>query len=81
MKKLKLELSSHPDHTLVDYVISSLGNGFHLGFSAQTVLSRSATSNLPSAFLQPTVIEQYLLMELDQGCTASPFSIPPITNP
>ena len=71
VKKIKLELSSHPDHTLVDYVISGLGNGFHLGFNAQTVLSRSATLNMPSSSLQPTVTEQNLLMELDKGHTST----------
>ena len=71
VKKLSLELSSHLNHTLVDYVISGLGNGFHLGFNAQTVLSRAATSNMLSVLLQPTVTEQYLLMELDKGHTST----------
>lgn len=71
VKKLTLELSSHPNHTLVDYVISGLGNSFHLGFNAKTVLSRAATSNMLSALLQSNVNEQYLLMELDKGHTST----------
>ena len=33
-----------------------------------------------AAFLQPSVIDQYLLTELEKGCVAGPFSVSPLTN-
>ena len=33
-----------------------------------------------TAFLQPLVIDQHLLTELEKGCVAGPFSISPLTN-
>ena len=35
---------------------------------------------MPTAFLQASVIDQYLLTELEKGFVAGPFSISPLTN-
>ena len=35
---------------------------------------------MPSASLQPSVIDQYLRTELEKGCVAGPFSIALIPN-
>ena len=65
----------------VDYVISGLVNGFHLGFDPLAVSSQSAVYNVPSASLQPSVIDQYLLSELEKDLVAGLFLISPIPNP
>ena len=70
----------HPDQTQVDYVISGLSNGFHLGFNPLAVSLKSASQNMPSASLQPSVIDQYLHTELEKGRVAGPYSIAPIRN-
>ena len=63
-EKLHRELCSHPDQAQVDFVISGLSQGFHLGFDSLAVSLQSASHNMPTASLQPSVIDQYLLKEL-----------------
>ena len=79
-EKLQRELYFHPDQTQVDYVISGLSNGFHLSFNPRAVSLKSARQNMPSASLQPSVIDQYLLAELEKGHVAGPFSIPQLLD-
>ena len=79
-EKLRRELCSHPDQAQVDFVISGLSQGFHLGFNSLAVSLQSASHNMPSTSLQPTVIDQYLLKELEKGRIAGPFSISPIPH-
>ena len=64
----------------MDYVISGLTNGFRLGFDPSAVSLQSAAHNMPSASLQPSVIDQYLLTEREKGCVAGPFLISLIPN-
>ena len=64
---LRQELSSHPDQTLVNYIVSGLFCGFHVGFNPQAVSLKSAIQNMPSASLVPSVIDQYLLTKLEKG--------------
>ena len=78
--KLWRELCFHPDQVKVDYVISGLTNGFRLGFDPSAVSLQSAAHNMPSASLQPSVIDQYLLTEREKGRVAGPFLISPIPN-
>ena len=79
-QKLWRELCSHPDQVKVDYVITGLTSGFRLGFDPSAVSLQSAVHNMPSASLQPSVIDQYLLSELKKGRVAGPFLISPIPN-
>ena len=79
-RKLQHELRLHPNQALVDYVISGLSFGFRLGFNPESVSLKSASQNMPTAFLQPSVIDQYLLTELEKGRVAGPFSISPLAN-
>ena len=79
-QKLWRELCSHPDQVKVDYVITGLTSGFRLGFDPSAVSLQSAVHNVPSASLQPSVIDQYLLSELEKGRVAGPFLISPIPN-
>ena len=78
--KLWRELCFHPDQDKVDYVISGLTNGFRLGFDPSAVSLQSAAHNMPSASLQLSVIDQYLLTEREKGRVAGPFLISPIPN-
>ena len=78
--RLELELCGHPDQAKVAYVISGLCDGFHLGFHSSSISLKSATSNMPSALLQPSIIDLYLQNELDKGRIAGPFPIPPLPN-
>ena len=78
--KLWHELCFHSDQVKVDYVISGLTNGFRLGFDPSAVSLQSAAHNMPSASLQPSVIDQYLLTEHKKGCVAGPFVISLIPN-
>ena len=80
MEKLSHELDFHPDQTQVDYLISGLSNGFHLGFSPLAVSLKSSSQNMPLTSLQPSVIDQYLCTELEKGRVTGPFSIAPIPN-
>lgn len=75
--RLELELRGHPDQAKVAYVISGLRNGFHLGFHSSSILLKSATSNMPSALLQPSIIDSYLQNELHKGRIAGPIPILP----
>ena len=79
-QKLWCELRSHPDQVKVDYVITGLTTGFRLGFDPSAVSLTSAVHNMPSASLQPSVIDQYLLSELEKGRVAGPFPASPIPN-
>jgi len=73
--RLELELLGHPDQAKVAYVISGLRNGFHLGFHSSSISLKSATSNMPSALLQPSIIDSYIQNELHKGRIAGPFPI------
>jgi len=73
--RLELELRSHPHQATVAYVISGLHNGFHLGFHSSSNSLKSATSNMPSALLQRSIIDSYLHNELHKGRIAGPFPI------
>ena len=61
-KKLWCELCFHPNQVKVDYVITSLTSGFHPSFDPLVVSLKSTVHNMPSAPLQPLVIDQYLLI-------------------
>ena len=60
-QKLWSELRFHADQVKVDYVITGLMSGFRHGFDPSVVSLKSAVNNMPSASLQPLVIDQYLL--------------------
>ena len=80
VEKLAAELSHHPDQQKVDFVIAGLRQGFRVGFNASRVSLRAASGNMPSALLQPSVIDDYLRNELDMGRIAGPFRTPPLPN-
>ena len=78
--RLRKEASAHPDPWFVDYVLTGIQEGFHVGFNPALVSLRSARQNMLSASLQPSVIDDYLRAELAKGRVAGPFSTPPLPN-
>ena len=80
MEKLRQEVLTHPDQSFVTYVLDGLQNGFRVGFNPASVSLKSATQNMPSASLQPSVIDDYLYTELAKGRVAGPFSSPPLPH-
>ena len=53
---------------------------FCLGFDPSAVSLKSAAQNMPSASLQPSVIDQNLLNEFEKGRIAGPYSISPLSS-
>ena len=78
--KLPHEVLTHPDQSFVTYILDGLQNGFCVGFNLASVSLKSVTQNMPSASLQPSVIDDYLSMELAEGRVAGPFSSPPLPH-
>ena len=78
--KLRQEVLTYPDQPFVTYVLDGLQNGFRVGFNPASVSLKSATQNMPSASLQPSVIDDYLSTELAKGRVAGPFSFPPLPH-
>ena len=78
--KLQHELCLHPNQALVDYVISALSFGFRLGFSPESVSLKLASQKMPTVCFQPSVIDHYLITELEKGRVAVPFSTSPLLH-
>ena len=64
----------------VPVAIQLISSRFRVGFNPASVSLKSATENMPSASLQPSVIDDYLLTELAKGRVAGPFSYPPLPH-
>ena len=62
--KLRLEVLTDPDQSFVTHVLDGLQNGFCVGFNPASVSLKSAKQNMPSASLQPSVIDDYISTEL-----------------
>ena len=80
VEKIHQEVLTHPDQSFVTYVLDGLQNGFRVGFNPASVSLKSATQDMPSTNLLPSVIDDYLHTELAKGRVADPFSSPPLTH-
>ena len=78
--QFRLELRSHPDRSAVNYVLTGIQQGFHLGFNSSTISLRGASSNMRSAAEHPLVIDSYLQTEVAAGRVAGPFTSPPFPS-
>ena len=78
--KLQHELRLHPNQALVDNVISAFSFGFRLGFSPESVSLKLASQKMPTVCFQPSVIDHYLITELEKGRVAVPFSTSPLLH-
>ena len=69
-------LAHHPDRCFVEYLLSGIKEGFHIGFShsesARKSLS-SARKNMYSTQDHPQVVRNYLRDELMRGTVLGPF--------
>ena len=74
--KLEAELVNHPDQRKVNFVLS----GFRHGFHPHLVTLYTSPRNVPSALLQPAVIDEYLLDKLEKGRVVGPFLTPLLPN-
>ena len=66
-------------HPAAGFVLEGLCHRFHLGFSPSQKL-KSAKKNKPSAAQHPSMVDQYLAIEVSLGRVAGPFSAPPFPN-
>ena len=77
LSQFQAELCDYPDRTAAAYVLTSLREGFHIGFETSSVTLRSASSNMLSALVHPSVIDAYLEKEISHGRVVGPFTSPP----
>nr|XP_055074593.1 uncharacterized protein LOC129454107 [Misgurnus anguillicaudatus] len=71
-------LSSHPDPSFVDYLITGLSQGFRVGVLYPMSTSYVA-NNLQSALTEPDVVSCLVAKELNKGYLIGPFSSPPFS--
>ena len=69
-----LALADHPDRPYASYIINGLQEGFRVGFHRSAPL-RSATSNMQSTRLRPSVIDERIADELSKGRMLGPFPL------
>ena len=79
LSQFQAELCDYPDLTAAAYVLTGL-QGFHIGFETSSVTLRSASSNMRSALVHPSVIDAYLETEVLHGRVAGPFTSPPFPD-
>ena len=69
----KERLRHHHDHEYARYITTGLEHGFHIGIEAAANLT-PATQNMMSARQNPSVIQDYLEKEVEQGNILGPFT-------
>ena len=77
LSQFQAELCDYADQTAAAYVLTGLREGFRIGFETSSVTLRSASSNMRSALVHPSVIDAYLETEVSHGRVAGPFTSPP----
>jgi len=65
-------LQAHPNQELVQYFITGLIVGFRIGLTSQAPLY-PAKKNMSSALAHPSVVDDYLQVELDHKRISGPF--------
>ena len=78
LSQFQAELRDYPDHSAAAYVLTGLRDGFRIGFDASSVSLLSASSNMRSALEHPSVVDDYLQVEVSCGRVAGPFATPPV---
>lgn len=71
-------LSSHPDSTFVDYLITGLSQGFRVGVCSP-LSTPYVARNLQSALAEPDIVSSLLDKELNKGYIIGPFSSSPFS--
>ena len=75
--ELEHELRGYPLRDKANYILRGLRSGFRVDFLSSRASLKSASSNMASAALNPSVIDGYLQTELEKGRVAGPFPFPP----
>ena len=55
----------HPDQCFVQYILSGIANGFHIGFDRHCPLRQPPSTILTQ---NPSIIAEYLQREVSLGC-------------
>ena len=66
-------LGQHPDRAYAEYLLQGLEEGFCIGFKHGECASTSAKSNMQSAMVNPTVVDEYLEKEVGLGRVIGPL--------
>jgi len=66
-------LADHPNRPLINFFLSGITEGFHIGFKEQSTPLKSAKRNLSCALQHPETVENYLTDEITLGRVAGPF--------
>ena len=77
LSQFEAELRDYPDQAAASYFLTGLREGFRTGFVASSVSLRSASTNMSSALVHPSVIDAYLETEVSCGRVAGPFTTLP----
>lgn len=67
-------LQDHPDVRFINYIVTGLREGFHVGFRYGSITCRAASTNMQSATSNPQVVDQYLEKEVRLGRVAGPLT-------
>ena len=67
-------LRGYPDRDLVHFFLQGLSEGFRVGFDYQHTVLKSARQNLACAISHPTVVDEYLQIEVKLSRVAGPLS-------
>ena len=77
VEQFALELENHPNQSQVSFVLEGLRKGFRVGYNYPRKL-KSASSNKPSAYAHPEIVDAYLANEVSLDRVAGPFDSPPL---
>ena len=80
MSHFQAELCDYPDQAAASYILPGLREGFHIGFEALSVSLCSASANMYSALVHPSVIDAYLGTDVSCGRVAGPFATLPFPD-
>ncbi|XP_024865010.1 uncharacterized protein LOC112451073 [Kryptolebias marmoratus] len=72
-------LQSHPDSAYVDFLLTGLSQGFHIGVCAPP-LPTLVCPNLQSALLEPDIVSSLLQREVSKGYMIGPLRYPPFSH-
>ena len=75
LHSLEKALAGHPDSQFVDYILSGVLSGVHIGVDQTARLAKSRGGNLPSVRDLPSLVDQYIVAERTAGRLLGP--IPP----
>ena len=75
---LQKELVLHPDQAFVHTLIRNLEHGCDIGYTGPQFTHSS--SNLPSSFQNPSILDANITEECNMGRMLGPFQTPPLPN-